>query len=53
MNIFQKLACFFKDDSAIGLCKFNDDFQKDNSKERYKKCFKKDIPLSQMLRKDI
>lgn len=53
MDIIKKLFCFNGDDtSAIGLCKFNDDFFKiSNAKERLKKKIEKEASLSQMLRR--
>lgn len=53
MDIIKKLFTFNNDDSsAIGLCKFNDDFFKMNdAKERLKKHIKKEANLTQMLRR--
>ena len=53
MNIIRKLFCFNDDDSAaIGLCKFNDDFYRENeAKERIKKHIKKDASITQMLKR--
>ena len=53
MDIIKKLFCFNNDEnSAIGLCKFNDDFFKLNeAKERFKKKVKKDATLTQMLKR--
>ena len=55
MDIIKKLFCFNGDDtSAIGLCKFNDEFFKmENAKERFKKRIKKDATLSQILRRSV
>ncbi|MBR2069705.1 MAG: hypothetical protein IJ877_08100 [Candidatus Gastranaerophilales bacterium] len=54
MDIIKKLFCFNEDDtSAIGLCKFNDDFFKmQDAKERFKKRIKKDTTLTQMLKRN-
>ena len=53
MDIIKKLFCFNDDESsAIGLCKFSDDFFKlQNAKERFKKQIKKEKNLTQMLRR--
>ena len=53
MDIIKKLFCFNNDEnSAIGLCKFNDDFFKLNeAKERFKKKVKKDATLTQILKR--
>ena len=55
MDIIKRLFCFNDDESsAIGLCKFNDDFFKlQKSKEQFKKRIKKDANLTQMLRRSI
>ena len=55
MDIIKRLFCFNGDDtSAIGLCKFNDDFFKLNdAKERFKRRIKKDASLTQMLKRSI
>ena len=55
MDIIKKLFCFNGDDtSAIGLCKFSEDFFKLNdAKERFKKRIKKDANLTQMLKRGI
>ena len=52
MDIIKKLFCFNDDEeSAIGLCKFNDDFLKSlESKEQMKKRLNKDTNLTQMLK---
>ncbi len=53
MDIFKKWLGN-NDESAIGLCRFNDDFFKlDESKEQIKKRIKKDPTLTQMLKKSI
>lgn len=53
MDIIKRLFCFNGDEmSAIGLCKFNDDFFKPMEvKERLKKKLRKDANLTQMLRR--
>ena len=53
MDIIKKLFCFNNDDSsAIGLCKFSDDFFKmSEAKERFKKRIKKEANLTQMLKR--
>ena len=55
MDIIKRLFCFNDDESsAIGLCKFNDEFFKlADAKETMKKRIKKDATLSQMLKKSI
>lgn len=55
MDIIKKLFCFNDDENcAIGLCKFNDDFFKMmDSKEKIKNKIKKDLSLTQMLRKNV
>ncbi len=55
MDIIKKLFTFNDDnDSAIGLCKFNDSFYKElNNKEQFKKRLNKNVSLSQMLKKPI
>ena len=55
MDIIKKLFCFNDDEQiAIGLCKFNDSFYRQNeNKENFKKKLSKDINLSQMLKKPI
>ncbi|MBQ8635932.1 hypothetical protein IJX73_02625 [bacterium] len=55
MDIIKKLFSFNKDDdSAIGLCKFNDNFYKKiDNKERFKKRINEDINLSEILKKPI
>ena len=54
MELIKKLFSFNNDDtSAIGLCKFNDDFYKmTEAKERFKKRVKKDATLTQMLKRN-
>ena len=53
MDIIKRLFCFNNDDSsAIGLCKFSDDFFKLNdAKERFKKQIKKEATLTQILKR--
>jgi len=55
MEIIKKLFSFNCDDeSAIGLCKFNDSFyKKEENKQNFKKRISKDMTLSQMLKKPI
>lgn len=55
MDIIKKLFCFNDDDnSTIGLCKFSDDFFKlAESSEKIKQKIKKEVTLTQMLRKNI
>ncbi|MBQ8475618.1 hypothetical protein IJ531_00995 [bacterium] len=55
MDIIKKLFCFNNDDtSAIGLCKFNDDFFKmQDAKERFKKRTKKDTSLTDLLKRSV
>lgn len=55
MDIIKRLFCFNNDDtSAIGLCKFSDDFFKlTDAKERFKKRIKKDTNLTQMLKRNV
>lgn len=55
MDIIKKLFCFNDDEqSAIGLCKFNDSFYKNQeNKENFKKRISKDTSLSQMLKRPI
>ena len=55
MDIIEKLFSFNDDESsAIGLCKFNDDFFKlTDVKEQVKKRIKKDATLTQMLKRSI
>ncbi len=55
MDLIKKLFSFSDDEACvIGLCKFNDDFFKlSDEKEQTKKRTKKDVPLSQMLRKNV
>ena len=53
MDIIKRLFTFNEDNSAIGLCKFNDDFFKlTNAKEKIKSKIKKDITLTQMLKRE-
>ena len=53
MDIIKKLFSFNNDDtSAIGLCKFNDAFYKQQeNKEQFKKKLSKEISISQMLKR--
>lgn len=55
MDIIKKLFSFNEDESsAIGLCKFNDNFYKKiDNKEQFKKRINKNISLSEMLKKPI
>ena len=54
MEIIKKLFSFNDDDSAIGLCKFNEDYYKlAESRERIKKRIKKDATLTQMLKRTL
>ena len=55
MDIIKKLFCFNDDESsAIGLCKFSDDFFKlQVSKENFKKRIQKDANITKMLRRTI
>ncbi len=55
MDIIKRLFCFNNDEgSAIGLCKFNEEFFKlAESKERIKKRIKKDANLTQMLKRSV
>lgn len=55
MDIIKKLFCFNNDESsAIGLCKFNDNFYKQQeNKSQFKKKISKEITLSQMLKKPV
>lgn len=53
MNIIKKIFCI-SDDSAIGLCKFNEEqIDINEAKERFKKQIKKDTNLTQMLKRSI
>ncbi len=53
MDIIKKLFSFGDDDAIIGLCKFNDDYFKlADSKEQVKKRIKKDITLTEILRRN-
>lgn len=53
MDIIKKLFSFNNDDtSAIGLCKFNDAFYKQQeNKEQFKKKLSKEMSISQMLKR--
>ena len=53
MDIIKRLFCFNDDEeSAIGLCKFNDDFIKAcEAKEHMKKRLNKEANLTQMLKR--
>ena len=53
MDIIKRLFTFNNDDtSAIGLCKFNDDFFKSvNAKQKAKNKLKQEATLSQMLKR--
>ncbi len=53
MDLIKKLFTFNNDEaSAIGLCKFNDDFFKSvNAKQKAKSKLKQETTLSQMLRR--
>ena len=53
MELIKKLFSFNGDEtSAIGLCKFNDEFYKSlKAKEKFKSKIKDEISLSQMLRR--
>ena len=55
MDIIKRLFCFNDDEAfAIGLCKFNDEFNRTlEAKENIKKRIKKDATLSQMLRRPV
>ena len=55
MNLLKKILCLdTTDSSAIGLCRFNDDFMKlEDTKEVIKKRIKKDPTLTQMLKRSI
>ncbi|MBE7708484.1 MAG: hypothetical protein E7Z88_07245 [Cyanobacteria bacterium SIG27] len=55
MDIIKRLFSFNDDDScAIGLCKFSDDFYKQQeNKEQFKRKISKDVPISQMLKRNI
>ena len=55
MNLFKKIFSFSKEDnSAIGLCQFNDEYFKlAQSREKIKKRIKKDDTLCAILRKAI
>lgn len=55
MDIIKRLFCFNDDDkSAIGLCKFNEDFFKEaQNKENFKKNLNKNSSLSEILKKPI
>lgn len=53
MDIIKKLFTFNGDEnSAIGLCKFNDDFFRyEENKEKMKRRIKKDTTLTELLKK--
>ncbi len=53
MELIKRLFCFNDDDSsAIGLCKFNDEFFKaENLKQTAKKRLSKEANLTQMLKR--
>lgn len=54
MNIFKKLFSLKDDSCAIGLCKFIDEIEDltlQESKQRAKMRYKKDISLTQMLKR--
>ncbi len=55
MDLIKRLFCFNDDDkSAIGLCKFNDEFIATmDAKEQIKKRAKKDANITQMLKRTI
>jgi len=54
MEIIKKLFSFNDDNCAIGLCKFNDEYYKlAESRERIKKRIKKDVTLTQMLKRTL
>ena len=55
MDIIKKLFSFNDDDqSAIGLCKFNDNFFKaQNNKKAFEKRTSKDSTLSELLKRPI
>lgn len=55
MDIIKRLFSFNDDDScAIGLCKFSDDFYKQQeNNEQFKRKISKDVPISQMLKRNI
>ncbi len=55
MDIIKKLFCFNDDEeSAIGLCKFNDNFFKaQNNKRAFEKRISKDTSLSEILKRPI
>ena len=55
MDIIKKLFCFNDDEeSAIGLCKFNDNFFKaQNNKRAFEKRISKDTSLSVILKRPI
>ena len=55
MDIIKKLFSFNNDDaSAIGLCKFNDSFYRnEQNKEQFKRKISKDVPISQMLKRQF
>lgn len=55
MNIIKKFFSFCSDDnSAIGLCKFSDDFfQKNSSTKNAKTRLKKELSLTEMLKRSV
>lgn len=55
MDLIKKIFSFNDDEnSAIGLCQFNDSFMKKvESKESFKKQVSKNITLSQMLKRPV
>lgn len=55
MDIIKKLFSFNDDDKfAIGLCKFNDTFNREQyTKQEIKKQIKKSVTITDMLKKDI
>ena len=55
MDIIKKLFCFNNEEEiAIGLCKFNDYFYKQqDNKENFKKKLSKNSSLSEILKRPI
>lgn len=55
MDIIKKLFCFNDEEQmAIGLCKFNDSFFKEQAnKENFKKKLSKNSSLSEILKRPI
>ena len=53
MDIIKRLFCFNDDEnSAIGLCKFSEDFFKaEEAKDKIKKHINKDANITQMLKR--